>query len=80
MKSDYRGGHSSGKKLHVQYAAPVWDLHIQEDILKIEMVQRRAARWVLGDSSRIVESGWFRLWVVSAWVVSANFWGGSFRP
>ena len=26
------------------------------------------------------ESGSFRPWVVSAWVVSANFWGGSFRP
>ena len=26
------------------------------------------------------ESGSFRSWVVSAWVVSAIFWGGSFRP
>ena len=32
-------------------AAPVWDPHHQDDILKIEMVQRRAARWVLGDYS-----------------------------
>ena len=27
----------------LEYAAPVWDPHHQEDILKIEMVQRRAA-------------------------------------
>ena len=26
------------------------------------------------------ESGSFRPWVVSAWVVSAQFGGGSFRP
>ena len=26
------------------------------------------------------ESGLCRPWVVSAWVVSANFLGGSFRP
>ena len=32
-------------------AAPVWDPHHQDGILKIEMVQRRAARWVLGDYS-----------------------------
>ena len=30
--------------------------------------------------SNLEESGSFRPWVVSAWVVSANFWGGSFRP
>ena len=35
----------------LEYAASVWDPHIQEDILKIEMFQRRAARWVLGDYS-----------------------------
>ena len=35
----------------LEYAAPVWDPHHQDDILKIEMVQRRAARWVLGDYS-----------------------------
>ena len=28
---------------------PVWDHHTQNDVNKIEMVQRRAARWVLGD-------------------------------
>ena len=35
----------------LEYAAPVWDPHHQDDILKIEMVQRRAARLVLGDYS-----------------------------
>ena len=35
----------------LEYAAPVWDLHTQDDINKIEMVQRRAARWVLNDYS-----------------------------
>ena len=37
----------------LEYAAPVWDPHHQDDqdILKIEMVQRRAARWVLSDYS-----------------------------
>ena len=35
----------------LEYAAPVWDPDIQEDIQRIEMVQRRAARWVLSDYS-----------------------------
>ena len=35
----------------LEYAAPVWDPHIQEDIQRIEMVQRRAARWALSDYS-----------------------------
>ena len=35
----------------LEYAAPVWDPHTQDDINKIEMVQRRAARWVLNDYS-----------------------------
>ena len=35
----------------LEYAAPVWDPHIQEGIQRIEMVQRRAARWVLNDYS-----------------------------
>ena len=29
------------------YASAVWDLHTKERISKIEMVQRRAARWTL---------------------------------
>ena len=33
----------------LEYAAPVWDPHIKDDISKIVMVQRRTARWVLGD-------------------------------
>ena len=36
---------------HLEYTAPVWGTHIKEDIQKIESVQRRAARWVLGDYS-----------------------------
>ena len=35
----------------LEYAAPVWDPYIQEDIQRIEMVQRREARWVLSDYS-----------------------------
>ena len=35
----------------LEYAAQVWDPYIQEDIQRIEMVQRRAARWVLNDYS-----------------------------
>ena len=32
------------------------------------------------DTCATLESGSFRPWVVSVWVVSANFWDGSFRP
>ena len=49
----------------LEYAAPVWDPHHQDDIFKIEMVQRRAARLVLGDYSpyssvtdMLVNLGW----------------------
>ena len=35
----------------LEYAAPVWDPHTQDDINKNEMVQRRAAQWVLNDYS-----------------------------
>ena len=31
----------------LEYAATVWDPYTQDDIQKIEMVQRRAPRWVL---------------------------------
>ena len=31
----------------LEYSASVWDLHVKEQIKKIEMVQRRAARWTL---------------------------------
>ena len=30
----------------VEYASPVWSPHTKENIDKIEMTQRRAARWV----------------------------------
>ena len=33
-------------KLLVEYACSVWDPHLKSDINKIEMVQRRAARYV----------------------------------
>ena len=35
----------------LEYASPVWDSHTKDDIHKIESVQRRAARRVLGDYS-----------------------------
>ena len=35
----------------LEYASPVWDPHTKDDIQKIESVQRRAARCVLGDYS-----------------------------
>ena len=35
----------------LEYAAPVWDPHTKEDIKRIESIQKRAARWVLGDYS-----------------------------
>ena len=38
-------------RLQLEYAAPVWDPHTKEDIQKLESVQRRASRWVLGDYS-----------------------------
>ena len=31
----------------LEYASPVWDPHTSENINKIEMVQRRAARYVM---------------------------------
>ena len=33
----------------VEYASAVWDPHTKEHISKIEMVQRRAARWTFGN-------------------------------
>ena len=32
----------------LEYASTVWDPHTQGNVDKLEMVQRRAARWVLG--------------------------------
>ena len=33
----------------LEYASPVWDPHLNKNISAIEMVQRRAARWVKSD-------------------------------
>ena len=51
---------------------PIW--------LWAEMTSDRAFIPDLFNFNVCYESGSFRPWVVSAWVVSANFWGGSFRP
>ena len=49
----------------VEYASPVWSPHTKENIKKIEMIQRRAARWVTGNfssydsvSNMLCELGW----------------------
>ena len=36
----------------MEYAASVWDPYHHNDILALEKVQRRAARWVMNDYSR----------------------------
>ena len=36
----------------MEYAAAVWDPYHHNDILQLEKVQRRAARWVLNDYNR----------------------------
>ena len=36
----------------VEYASTVWSPHIKADINKLEMIQRRAARFVLNNYSR----------------------------
>ena len=33
----------------LEYASAVWDLHTKDRTHKVEMVQRRAAWWTLGD-------------------------------
>ena len=33
----------------LEYASPVWDPHLNKNNLAIEMVQKRAARWVKSD-------------------------------
>ena len=37
---------------HLEYACAVWDPHVISDVQKIEMVQRRAARFVACNYSR----------------------------
>ncbi|MES9880859.1 MAG: reverse transcriptase family protein [Sedimenticola sp.] len=36
----------------IEYASVIWDPYTQQNINKIEMVQRRAARWTVNDYSR----------------------------
>ena len=38
---------------HLEYAASAWDPHLVKDIQKLEAVQRRAARFVTNNRSRI---------------------------
>ena len=33
----------------LEYAAPVWNPHTQKNILQIDKIQRRAARWTTSD-------------------------------
>jgi hypothetical protein len=37
---------------HLEYASSAWDPHLQKYILQIEMVQRRAARFIKSNYSR----------------------------
>ena len=37
---------------HLEYTSSVWDLHLQKHIYQIEMVQRRAARFIKHEYSR----------------------------
>ena len=36
----------------LEYASAIWEPHTNENIYKIEMVQRRAARWAMNDYAR----------------------------
>ena len=36
----------------LEYASAIWDPHTNENTYKIEMVQRRAARWTMNDYAR----------------------------
>ena len=37
---------------HLEYASCAWDPHLQQDISKLEMVQRQALRFVCGEYAR----------------------------
>ena len=37
----------------VEYSATVWDPYVAKNIQQVEMIQRRAARWVLGRYDRL---------------------------
>ena len=40
-------------RLTVEYSATVWDPYVAKNIQQVEMIQRRAARWVLGRYDRL---------------------------
>ena len=44
----------------LEYALPVWFLYSPGDIKKLEVVQRRAARWVCGSRWNITRKCWSR--------------------
>ena len=44
----------------LEYASPVWFLYSPGDIKKLEVVQRRAARWVCGSRWNITRKCWSR--------------------
>ena len=37
----------------IEYASTIWTPHLQKDILKLESIQRRSARFVLNDYARL---------------------------
>ena len=41
--------HQSLVRPQLEYASPVWDPNTKEQTHKIEMVQRKAARWTMND-------------------------------
>jgi len=47
----------------LEYGSSVWDLYLQKDIDNVERVNRRAARFVLGDTgNRAACQWWLRSW------------------
>ena len=42
----------------LEYASAVWDPHTKEKTYKIEMIQRRAARWTMNDYTRTIHYRW----------------------
>ena len=37
----------------IEYASTIWTPYLQKDILKLESIQRRSARFVLNDYARL---------------------------
>ena len=74
----------------LEYAARVWDPYIQEDIQRIEMIQRRAAWWVLSDyllqclrhagKTRLVHPGTAACWLMTGPVLQDSAWPGWHFP